>query len=160
MQAPLPELAPVSPIPLRPMRLLPLVLALGLAACARTTEPPAPDTDAPPGDTASAMPVRVDVRYACDGGREVLATYPTDSTALVAFDDRTHEMRLAVSDSGARYASPDLEWWTRGTGPGSEATVFAAGTDGTTGARLAACTESPRTDTMAAPPADTASLQP
>lgn len=129
------------------MRPLPLVLAL--AACARTTEPPPPDGEAPPaGSVEDAAPVRVDVRYACDGGREALATYPTDSTALVAFDGQTHEMRLAVADSGARYAGERIEWWTRGAGPGSEALVFAAGPNGTTSDRLAACTESPRADTM------------
>jgi membrane-bound inhibitor of C-type lysozyme len=59
------------------------------------------------------------IAYRCESGRELAASYPTDSSAFVRYQGATREMRVAVSASGARYTGDDLEWWTRGTGPGS-----------------------------------------
>ncbi|HST61004.1 MAG TPA: MliC family protein [Longimicrobium sp.] len=59
------------------------------------------------------------IAYRCTSGRELAASYPTDSIAFVRYAGATREMRAAVSASGARYTGDRYEWWTRGTGPGS-----------------------------------------
>lgn len=59
------------------------------------------------------------ITYRCESGRPLAASYPTDSSAFVRYQDATREMRVAASASGARYTGDGYKWWTRGTGPGS-----------------------------------------
>lgn len=40
-------------------------------------------------------------------------------------------MTIAISASGARYVGGGLEWWTKGSGPGSAGTLFRHVNDGT-----------------------------
>lgn len=81
------------------------------------------------------------VTFRCDSGRTVEAAYTSDDTAMVRYQGETRRMRLAVSGSGARYADDALEWWTKGSGPGSEGTLFRQQTDGTTGEIIERCSQ-------------------
>lgn len=103
-------------------RVLPAVV-VALAACGPSPEP----------DVAR-------IPYECESGRTVHASYPSDSVAVVEYDDRTIRMTRAVSASGARYVGEDLEWWTRGTGPDSKGTLFRHDADGT-GEIVESCAE-------------------
>jgi membrane-bound inhibitor of C-type lysozyme len=81
------------------------------------------------------------IAYGCESGRELAASYPTDSIAFVRYAGATREMRVAVSASGARYTGDGYEWWTRGTGPGSTGRLSRfAGTETTASDVLESCT--------------------
>ena len=71
------------------------------------------------------------ISYQCESGRGVQAIYRSGTTALVRYANTTHEMPLAISASGARYIGGGLEWWTKGSGPGSAGTLFRHENDGT-----------------------------
>ncbi|MGV8923351.1 MAG: MliC family protein, partial [Thermomonas sp.] len=43
------------------------------------------------------------------------------------------------SGSGARYVGSDLEWWTKGSGSGSEGTLLRHQADGTSGEIVESC---------------------
>lgn len=79
--------------------------------------------------------------YQCEGGRDVRVSYPSDSTAIMVYDGRTLQMTIAVSASGARYVGEGLEWWTKGSGPGSSGTIFRHLSDGTSGDAVDQCTQ-------------------
>ncbi len=53
------------------------------------------------------------VRYACDRGSRVQATY-TGQHARVILNGRALEMDTARSGSGARYVGGGYTWWTKG----------------------------------------------
>lgn len=59
------------------------------------------------------------VPYTCESGKTLEAQYPTDEAVFVHYDGRRHRMTRVISASGARYASGNMEWHTKGTGPGS-----------------------------------------
>lgn len=81
------------------------------------------------------------IGYRCESGRALDASYPTDSSAFVRYAGTTREMRVAVSASGARYTGDGLEWWTRGTGPGSTGRLSRFAGDETTASDvLESCT--------------------
>ncbi|MBM68911.1 MAG: hypothetical protein CME43_05490 [Haliea sp.] len=80
--------------------------------------------------------------YRCASGATITAIYPTTESAEVLYQGRTYLMRSAVSASGARYVGDDREWWTRGSGPGAEGTLFRHLPDKTSGEPLEVCTES------------------
>jgi membrane-bound inhibitor of C-type lysozyme len=46
---------------------------------------------------------------------------------------------LFVSASGARYVGGGLEWWIKGSSPGSEGTLFRYVADGTAGESIEHC---------------------
>lgn len=61
------------------------------------------------------------VRYACDRGAQVVATYLNagdQSFAVVGFEGRQLGFEIGTSASGARYVSSDpaqpYVWWTKG----------------------------------------------
>jgi membrane-bound inhibitor of C-type lysozyme len=62
---------------------------------------------------ASASPPTA-IRYTCDDGRVVTATYPSQTTALLTFAGETLTLTLAPSADGARYISPAWQWWAKG----------------------------------------------
>lgn len=68
-----------------------------------------------------------------------MADYPHTDSAVVEYKSQQHRMHIEVSASGARYVSGSLEWWTKGSGPGSEGTLFVHNADGTTGDRIELC---------------------
>ncbi len=116
------------------MRFLPIVLIVFLSACGQ------PSTD----DTASkeqSSDGNLSFKYQCESGETIMVSYPTDSIAVVEYDDRRLQMRIAVSASGARYVGERLEWWTKGSGEGASGTLFRHLEDGTSGEAIEQCTQ-------------------
>lgn len=79
--------------------------------------------------------------YRCESGEVIAATYPSTDSATVQYKDTNYSMQIAVSGSGARYVGGDLEWWTKGSGAGSEGTLYQHMADGTSGDSIERCTE-------------------
>lgn len=71
------------------------------------------------------------ISYQCESGYDVQAIYRSGTTAVVRYANMTREMTIAISASGARYVGGGLEWWTKGSGPGSAGTLFRHENDGT-----------------------------
>lgn len=111
-----------------------LVQAALLAGCAHLAAQGA----AAAGD---GVEVAAMVAYRCDSGRAVRVRYPTSTLALVEYEGRTREMTQALSASGARYTDGELEWWTKGTGPGAWAMLLHHGSDGLPGDRIEQCAQ-------------------
>ncbi|WP_100640343.1 MliC family protein [Marinobacter salexigens] len=80
--------------------------------------------------------------YQCDSGNTVAATYPSSDSAKIEYKGSTYSMQIAVSASGARYVGDDLEWWTKGSGSGSEGTLLHHLDDNTSGEIIESCTKS------------------
>lgn len=112
-----------------------LALVAGLAACA--SGPSERSVYAPPANPAPP-PLDQQDTYRCDSGRTIDALYQSDKATL-RFDGQTHRMGIALSGSGARYIGDGLEWWTKGSGPGSLGTLYRHEDDGTAGATLDTC---------------------
>lgn len=109
-----------------------LALFVVVAACGRSV----------PGDDSTAERVAEPVSrmtYQCASGGTVQASYPSDSTAVVEYEGQALEMTIAISASGARYVGGGLEWWTKGSGPGAEGTLFRHDRGGTTGEVVDEC---------------------
>ncbi len=79
--------------------------------------------------------------YRCESGETVVATYASTDSATVRYKGSTYNMQIAVSGSGSRYVGGELEWWTKGSGPGSEGTLFRHMADGTTGDSIEQCAQ-------------------
>lgn len=80
--------------------------------------------------------------YVCQSGETIAATYPSTDTATIRYKGNTYNMQIAVSASGARYVGGELQWWTKGSGVGSEGTLFRHLADRTSGQIIESCTES------------------
>lgn len=105
-------------------------VALGTAGCSAASAP-----------GAATVADGAWITYGCESGRSLAASYPTDSIAFVRYAGATREMRVAVSASGARYTGDGMEWWTRGTGPGSTGRLSRfAGDEATASDVLESCT--------------------
>lgn len=118
--------------------LVPLTFAslLFVSACAN-----------PPQDNAGiqspvvAPPTSSVHNYRCESGETISATYLPPDSATVRYKGGHYDMKIAVSGSGSRYVGGELEWWTKGSGPGSEGALFRHMTDGTSGELIELCTE-------------------
>ena len=108
-----------------------------LSACA--SSPQEPEGAQASAATPSTSSVH---NYRCESGEAITATYPSTDSATVKYKARNYDMKIAVSASGARYVGEDLEWWTKGSGTGSEGTLFRHLPDGTTGEIVESCTTS------------------
>lgn len=86
----------------------------------------------------------IEHNYRCASGETIAASYPSTDTAMVEYKGDRQDMKIAVSASGARYANDDFEWWTKGSGTDSEATLFRHNTDGSTGESVERCTQMQR----------------
>ena len=117
--------------------LVPLAIssALLISACSNAPQ----ESVVAPSSVAEASSIN---NYACQTGEAIAATYPSTDSATVKYKARTYDMKIAVSASGARYVGEDLEWWTKGSGTGSEGTLFRHLPDGTTGEIVESCTTS------------------
>jgi membrane-bound inhibitor of C-type lysozyme len=65
----------------------------------------------------SADPVIGPVTFLCDDSSEIAATFdnaPQPVTVRLVRDDQTFTLPQAMSGSGARYVSDDIEFWTKG----------------------------------------------
>jgi len=97
---------------------------------------PEPDTGVP-----QPTPENAPTPYDCNSGTQIKARYPDVNTAVVDYNASRHRMHVGMSADGARYVGDSLEWWTRGTGPNAEATLFVHADDGSTGRLLETCRE-------------------
>lgn len=120
--------------------LAPLAFAyiLLVSACANAPQDKV-EAQAAPMATPSASSVH---NYRCKSGETIAATYPSTDSATVRYKGSNYKMRIAVSGSGSRYVGGTLEWWTKGSGPGSEATLLRHKADGTSGEIIELCAES------------------
>ncbi|WP_423930932.1 MliC family protein [Dokdonella sp.] len=80
--------------------------------------------------------------YSCNSGETIAATYPSADSATIRYKGSTYNMLIAISASGARYVDGDLEWWTRGSGAGSEGTLSRQGANGAPDQSIESCIES------------------
>ncbi len=102
-------------------------------------------TGAPQNKSGAQMPVAAPSstasvhNYRCESGQTMAAAYPSTDSATVQYKGSQYAMRIAVSGSGARYVGGGLEWWTKGSGPGSEGTLFRHKADGTSGEIMERC---------------------
>lgn len=71
----------------------------------------------------SGPSTRVPVIYRCESGQTVRASYPATDSAVVEYGGATYRMTPAVSADGVRYVGGGYQWWTRGVGPGAEASL-------------------------------------
>lgn len=78
--------------------------------------------------------------YRCESDQTITASYPTTDSATVQYKGNSHTMAIAVSASGSRYVGGEMEWWTKGSGAGSEGTLFRHMPDNTTGEVIETCT--------------------
>lgn len=85
--------------------------------------------------------VTAEHHYRCASGARITASYPSTESATVQYKDNSYAMQIAISASGARYVGGGLEWWTKGSGPGSEGTLFRHMADGSSGDILESCDE-------------------
>ena len=92
-------------------------------------------------DSATASSAAVH-QYTCESGATIAASYPSTDSATVNYHGSQHRMKIAVSGSGARYVGDRLEWWTKGSGSGSEGTLFRHMADGTSGPIVENCKQS------------------
>lgn len=108
-----------------------------VSAC---TSSPQEKGSAPAPDAATSASSVYD--YRCESGETIAATYPTTDSATVQYHGDTYNMQIAISASGARYVGGGLVWWTKGSGSGSEGTLYRQMADGSTGAVIESCTKS------------------
>lgn len=94
-----------------------------------------PDHNADSQSSASNKPEA----YQCESGTTIQARYPDVDTAVVIWQGHTYYMYTAQSADGARYVGRKYEWWTRGTGDQSTASLFAQKQNGATGRALETC---------------------
>ena len=91
------------------------------------------------GSASEPQTYPIKQNYNCESGQVVKVSYSSVDTATVQYQGKTREMRVAVSGSGARYVGNGMEWWTKGSGPGSEGTLFRHQPDATTGPIIDSC---------------------
>lgn len=109
-----------------------LACTLFLTACATSQQ----ETE-----TAASSPATpVSYHYVCESGETVAVAYHDPNSARMDYQGTTHDMQIAVSGSGARYVGGGLEWWTKGSGEGSQGILFQHNADDTTGELIDSCT--------------------
>ena len=79
--------------------------------------------------------------YQCDSGATVSVVYSSADSAIVQYKEQDYSMSIDVSASGSRYASGELEWWTKTTAAGIEGTLLHHQQDGSSGDIIERCRE-------------------
>ena len=118
------------------MRTLAPILFTSILLVSACASSPSIDKDQQAPIAASASNA---LNYRCDSGETIAATYASTDAATVSYKGSVHKMKIAVSGSGARYVGSDLEWWTKGSGSGSEGTLLRHQADGTSGPIVESC---------------------
>ena len=108
-----------------------------ISACTGTSQHQGANASKPM--TGATMPASTQHTYQCESGQTIAAAYPSSDLATVQYKGSSHRMQIAVSGSGARYTGGNLEWWTKGSGAGSEGTLFRHNADDTSGEILERC---------------------
>lgn len=114
--------------------LSPSTLASILLISACSSAPPLHGNVETPAVAASAVH-----NYRCVSGQSIAATYPSTDSATINYKSSSYDMKIAVSASGARYVGGGLEWWAKGSGAGSEGTLFRHLADGSSGSIIETC---------------------
>ncbi len=104
--------------------------ALFLSACGKSAQ-----------DSENTQAAVAEHHYRCESGEAVSASYPSTEAAIIQYKGHSYRMQITISGSGARYVGGGLEWWSKGTGAGSEGSVFFHNADGTSGDAIEFCTE-------------------
>jgi len=107
-----------------------------LSACT-TLFPQAAGTSAPLSPSGGTPPAGQ--IFVCQSGAVINAAYPDTDSATLHYRGHTLQLKIAVSASGARYVDEQLEWWTKGSGPGAQGTLLRHNADGTSGDVLERC---------------------
>jgi len=89
-------------------------------------------TSAALGDTAH--------NYQCQSGEKIVVDYQSTETILLQYQGSHYKMSAAISASGSRYITNDIEWWTKGRGAGAKGTLFRHLTDGGSAQVIESCT--------------------
>jgi membrane-bound inhibitor of C-type lysozyme len=118
------------------MRILTAITFASILLVSACDSPPSIDNDQQAPVAASTSNAH---NYRCDSGETIAATYASTDAATVSYKGSDHKMEIAVSGSGARYVGSDLEWWTKGSGSGSEGTLFRHQADGKSGEIVESC---------------------
>lgn len=108
--------------------------SVAIVGCAPNTLSQAGDDDQPGHPVARAT-------YDCDGQDTLTVRYPDNQTALVPYQNQTHDLTIAVAADGARYADDEIVWWIQGSGKDAEATLFHAADEQATGDKITSCTQ-------------------
>ena len=122
--------------------LVPLMFAsiLLASACENSRQDKA-GAQTPPVTSSTSSSTSAVHNYRCESGEAIAVTYVSTDSAKVEYKGRSYNMQIAVSASGARYVGSELEWWTKGSGPDSEGTLFRHMADGTSGEIIEQCAE-------------------
>lgn len=135
---------PMRPSAVRRLLVVLSTVSLGgaLAACQSPADTPATapavePTPSAPGPRSDTSTAGAPVAYNCAPTNGVTVRYPTDSTAVVAYDGREIPMTQAVSGSGSRYVGGGFEWHVKG----SEGLFGTVRPDGTSDSTLLTCGE-------------------
>ena len=115
----------------------PLMFASVLLVSACSSVPQVSGGDRVPAAAAVSLH-----NYQCKSGEMIAATYPSTDSATINYKGSDYSMQIAVSASGARYVGGGFEWWTKGSGAGSEAILFHHMADDTSGSIVELCSES------------------
>lgn len=79
--------------------------------------------------------------YKCKSGEIISATYSSSDSVSLQYKNNHHKMKIAISGSGSRYVDNSLEWWTKGSGIKSEATLLEHNSNNTSGKIIEYCRE-------------------
>lgn len=119
---------------MKKIALLIMVLTLLLSACVKPLQIKAESkTSAALGNTAH--------NYQCQSGEKIVVNYQSTETILLQYQGSDYKMSAAISASGSRYITNDIEWWTKGSGAGAKGTLFRHFTDGGSAQVIESCTE-------------------
>ena len=98
---------------MRVVHVIAALVALAPSACNGISSPPGKGAGA-----NSAAPSRSEADtvtyYICEDGSTIAARYPTPDTARILHEERSIDLNLARSASGARYVGEGWQWWTKG----------------------------------------------
>ena len=78
--------------------------------------------------------------YACEDGSVLSVAYPSNSVATLRYQGQAFTLNAVSSANGARYAGAGLVWWAKGTGAGSEGSLYRLTDQSEVGMRLEQCT--------------------
>lgn len=62
--------------------------------------------------------------YACEDGSVISVAYPDNAVATLRYQGQSFTLNTVNSASGARYVGAGLVWWIKGTGAGSEGSLY------------------------------------
>ena len=119
---------------MKTITLLITVLTLLLSACINPLQVPA-------DSKISAAVNNAEHNYQCQSGEKIVVNYQSTETILLQYQGSDYKMSAAISASGSRYITNDIEWWTKGSGAGAKGTLFRHLTDGGSAQVIESCTE-------------------